>query len=174
MSVYAFSDIHGQRKLFDQVMAEIGPDDTVYFLGDAIDRGPNGWAILKELMNDPRVIYIKGNHEDMMCNALWRYPDYPPISNAMSIWNRNGNIPTLTAIDAEGNLVEGGMCRRAGAPRGMRGGDHALLAAGGAAGERHHRRAEDARHRLPQDARRGGHVERDDLRGQLRHGHGVA
>lgn len=104
MSVYAFSDIHGQRELFDQVMAEIGPDDTIYFLGDAIDRGPDGWAILKELMNDPRVIYIKGNHEDMMCNALWRYPDYPPISNAMSIWNRNGNIPTLTAIDAEENI----------------------------------------------------------------------
>ena len=104
MSTWCFSDIHGQRELFDQVMAEIGPDDTVYFLGDAIDRGPDGWNILKELMNDPRVIYIKGNHEDMMCNALWEYPDYAPWSNAMSIWNRNGNIPTLEAIDSEEDI----------------------------------------------------------------------
>ena len=53
MSTWCFSDIHGQRELFDQVMAEIGSDDTVYFLGDAIDRGPDGWNILKELMNAP-------------------------------------------------------------------------------------------------------------------------
>ena len=34
MSTWVFSDIHGNRKLFDQVMAEIGPDDRAYFLGE--------------------------------------------------------------------------------------------------------------------------------------------
>ena len=99
MSTWCFADIHGQRKLFNQVMAEIKPDDTVYFLGDAIDRGPDGWEILKELLNDPRVIFIKGNHEDMMSNALIKYPKLPAWSSAMSQWSWNGYEPTIYAIE---------------------------------------------------------------------------
>ena len=101
MSVWAFSDIHGQRDLFDQVMAKIGPEDKVFFLGDAIDRGPDGWAILKELINNPRVTYIKGNHEDMMCNALRYFPNYSIWSRDMQVWDWNGNTPTLEAIDSD-------------------------------------------------------------------------
>ena len=101
MSVWAFSDIHGQRALFDAVMAKIGPNDTVYFLGDAIDRGPDGWAILKELLADPRVIFIKGNHEDMMCNALKDYPNLPCWSEEMTVWSWNGYEPTIYAIENE-------------------------------------------------------------------------
>ncbi len=97
MSTYAFSDIHGQRKLFDHVMAEIGPNDTIYFLGDAIDRGPDGWAIFKQLMDDPRVIFICGNHEDMMIDALCAFPRMP-WTHAAEVWGWNGNQPTLEAI----------------------------------------------------------------------------
>lgn len=105
MSTWVFSDIHGNRNLFDQVMAEIGPDDRVYFLGDAIDRGPDGWNILKELLADPRVIFIKGNHEYMMCNALWNYPELPAWSHEMSVWSWNGYEPTISAIEEENNDI---------------------------------------------------------------------
>ena len=98
MSVWTFSDTHGNRQLFNAVMSKIGPNDIVYFLGDAIDRGPDGWAILKELLNDPRVIFIKGNHEDMMYKALAKWPRYFEESNDMLVWGFNGNEPTMAAI----------------------------------------------------------------------------
>lgn len=98
MSTLCFSDIHGNRRLFDQVMAEIGPDDTVFFLGDAIDRKPDGWAIFKELMDDPRVTFICGNHEDMMIDALRTFPEIR-WNSAMEVWSWNGNEPTLQAIE---------------------------------------------------------------------------
>ena len=97
MSVWCFSDIHGQRKLFDAVMAKIGEDDTVFFLGDAIDRGPDGWSIFKQIMDDPRITFICGNHEDMMINALWTFPKMR-WNQDMEAWNWNGNSPTLEGI----------------------------------------------------------------------------
>lgn len=97
MSVFVFSDIHGQRALFDQIMNRIGPNDRAFFLGDAIDRGPEGWQIFKELMDDPRITFIKGNHEDMMVKALRDFPKQR-INRDRLVWNINGNEPTLSAI----------------------------------------------------------------------------
>ena len=98
MRTFAFSDLHGQRNLWEQIKAFLKPDDVVYFLGDAVDRGPDGWAILKELLADPRVVYIKGNHEDMMVNALRAFPRVNSFSEDMGVWSRNGCAPTLEAI----------------------------------------------------------------------------
>lgn len=97
MATLCFSDIHGQRQLFDAVMDKIGPDDRAYFLGDAIDRGPDGWAIFKQIIDDPRITFICGNHEDMMINAL---RDFPEIkwNNDVEVWGWNGNGPTLDGI----------------------------------------------------------------------------
>ena len=97
MSVLVFSDIHGQRQLFDAVMDKIGPDDKVYFLGDAIDRGPDGWAIFKQIMDDPRITFICGNHEDMMINALRNFPEIE-WNHDVEVWGWNGNSTTLDGI----------------------------------------------------------------------------
>ena len=111
MSVWAFSDIHGQRQLFDAVMDKIGPDDRAYFLGDAIDRGPDGWAIFKQIMDDPRITFICGNHEDMMIEALRLFPDIR-WSQAMERWSWNGNEPTLQAIENDDlNVVKNYLLR---------------------------------------------------------------
>ena len=108
MSVYAWADIHGDRTLFNAVMNFLQPDDKVYFLGDAIDRGNDGWEILKTIINDPRFIFIKGNHEDMMCHALQNFPRYSTSTRAMEIWGWNGNTPTLNGInlDEDENVKE--------------------------------------------------------------------
>ena len=98
MSVWTFSDTHGNRTLFDSLMEKIGPDDTAFFLGDAIDRGPDGWAIFKQIMDDPRITFICGNHEDMMIDALRTFPEIR-WSRAMDAWCWNGNEPTLQAIE---------------------------------------------------------------------------
>ena len=108
MRTLAFSDLHGQRNLWEQIKTFLRPDDKVYFLGDAIDRGEDGWAILKELLADPRITYIKGNHEDMMVNALRTFPRINSWSEDMTIWGWNGNAPTMEAIlnDDEATVLQ--------------------------------------------------------------------
>ena len=51
MSTYAFSDIHGNMALFKTIQEFLKDDDICYCLGDCADRGPDGWAIIKEAIN---------------------------------------------------------------------------------------------------------------------------
>lgn len=76
--IFFFTDIHGARPLFDAIMNycyEQDPEATIIYGGDAIDRGRDGYAIMKELLDNPRVIYLKGNHEDMFCKAAHEIKD---------------------------------------------------------------------------------------------------
>jgi calcineurin-like phosphoesterase family protein len=57
MATYVFSDLHGRKDLWLKANKEVlGPNDTIYFLGDAADRGPDGWEMIKTLLDDERVI----------------------------------------------------------------------------------------------------------------------
>ena len=62
---YACSDLHGMYNLWKQISEYCDDTDTIYFLGDAADRGPDGIKLIIELLRDPRVKYLKGNHEDL-------------------------------------------------------------------------------------------------------------
>ena len=73
MAVYACADLHGQLSLLKQIQNFVGPNDTVYFLGDAADRCRNGWQMIKDIATDSRFVYIKGNHEDMLIRAAHEY-----------------------------------------------------------------------------------------------------
>jgi serine/threonine protein phosphatase 1 len=73
MSIYACSDLHGRYDLYLQIKEFLNPEDKVYFLGDAGDRGPDGWKLITSIYEDPQFIYIKGNHEDMLYNAMYDY-----------------------------------------------------------------------------------------------------
>ena len=102
MAVYAVSDLHGQYSLWKAIKEYLKEDDILYYLGDAIDRGPQGWDIFTELLDDPRVIYIKGNHEDLM---YYSYCSTGPIgSKYFKLWKKNGAQETLDNI-AEKNLT---------------------------------------------------------------------
>lgn len=99
MSVWAFSDIHGNRKLFDAIKNFIKEDDTVYFLGDACDRGSDGWEIIKEILADERFIYLKGNHEDMLVKAYFEQMEEDYSSHReMDLWFWNGGQPTANGM----------------------------------------------------------------------------
>ena len=94
---YVLSDIHGNERRFRSVMDQIGlgPEDTLYVLGDVVDRHPGGIRILRELMAMPNVKMLLGNHEYMMLRALGA----PVDSNlddggAMAHWYRNGGDVT--------------------------------------------------------------------------------
>lgn len=93
MAVYCMSDIHGQIDVFHQMLEKIGfsSDDTLYIIGDVVDRGPCGIELLQEIMKMPNVTMLLGNHELMMLEYL--SPD--ATETQINRWNRNRNLSTL-------------------------------------------------------------------------------
>ena len=103
MAIYALGDLHGHYEIYEKVKAILKPEDTVYFLGDAGDRGPESWKCIKAIYNDPQFIYIKGNHEDMLVKAcedyledggMWDYHSY-------SLCRMNGGEETMMAWERD-------------------------------------------------------------------------
>ena len=70
MATYACTDLHGRYDLYLSIKKFLQQEDTVYFLGDAGDRGPDSWKLIKALLKDKQFIYLKGNHEDMLAAAM--------------------------------------------------------------------------------------------------------
>lgn len=95
MAVYACSDLHGMKNLLEQIMNFLQPDDKVYFLGDAADRGPHGWEMIKTIIDDPRFVYIKGNHEDMLVRAAQDYFRTGSYTSNFSLLRSNGGKITF-------------------------------------------------------------------------------
>lgn len=54
--IYAVSDIHGCYDKYKKLLKKInfGSDDTLYVLGDVIDRGPDGFKIMLNMAQRPR------------------------------------------------------------------------------------------------------------------------
>lgn len=69
---YCFSDLHGMKVFWDSIKEIMDETDKAYCLGDVIDRGEDGYDMAKEILEDPRIIYLKGNHEDMFVNSARR------------------------------------------------------------------------------------------------------
>mgnify|MGYP002526906662 CR=1 FL=1 len=70
--VFYFTDIHGRKDLFDRIISfceQQDPEYTLIFGGDAADRGSEGYYIMTALLDNPHVIYLKGNHEDLFVKA---------------------------------------------------------------------------------------------------------
>lgn len=99
--IYVMSDIHGNIERFNSIMKQINlqDNDTLYILGDVIDRYPDGIEILMQIMSMPNVKMLLGNHEHMMLSALCpeKISDNYELS-AMRIWYRNGGATTHEEI----------------------------------------------------------------------------
>jgi hypothetical protein len=96
MAVYATTDLHGRFDLYEKIKATVTTDDKVFFLGDAGDRGPDGWKLIKAIYEDDQFTYIKGNHEDMLVNAIRAYRNNPECeSKAYKLLERNGGAKTF-------------------------------------------------------------------------------
>lgn len=97
---YAISDIHGMYNIYEQVCAMFQPEDIVYFLGDAGDRGYAGFKCIKAIYNNPQWVYLKGNHEDMMVKALQQNEveiNNDLYNNPLDIWFYNGGEETFNS-----------------------------------------------------------------------------
>lgn len=69
---YVISDIHGcyrqYRKLLDKI--KFSQEDTLYVLGDMVDRGPEPIQVLEDMMGRTNVQPILGNHDYMAYKVL--------------------------------------------------------------------------------------------------------
>ncbi len=78
--LFAIGDIHGHHAALLSLMGTllrhglVPDDDTVVFLGDHVDGGPETRRVLEQLIAwqeaYPHWVFLKGNHEDMMLDAL--------------------------------------------------------------------------------------------------------
>ena len=92
--IYVLSDIHGNSERFNSIMKQIKlqPEDTLYILGDVVDRYPDGIKLLRKIMKMVNVKMLLGNHEYMMLDALdpkverdkWEQ------ERVVRLWYRNG------------------------------------------------------------------------------------
>lgn len=89
--VYCMSDIHGEYDRYQEMLQRIdfSSQDTLYMIGDAIDRGSRGVDVVLDLMNRRNVMFLRGNHEQMCLDDLyWRK------WNARTCWQMNGGGAT--------------------------------------------------------------------------------
>jgi serine/threonine protein phosphatase 1 len=82
MAIMAIGDIHGNLPALNDLLArithEVGRDDTVVFLGDYIDRGPDSRGCIERILEfrcetSSRVVALLGNHEQWL---LQTYRDH--------------------------------------------------------------------------------------------------
>ena len=101
--IYVCSDIHGCGSRFYEMLKEIDfkDTDTLYILGDLIDRNNDSLELLKYVMGKKNIVLLMGNHEDLMYSYLARLnilgkldiQDNFPNDNWLS--DNNGGLVTL-------------------------------------------------------------------------------
>ena len=108
--LYVISDIHGCFDKYQAMLREIdfSSRDTLYVLGDVIDRGPDGIKILQDMNGRPNVFPILGNHEFNAAACLpWLMEEITDQSlaalnesqiAALSVWIANGGGPTIRSL----------------------------------------------------------------------------
>ena len=118
---YVCADLHGYPRLsFLRLLQKAGfsGEDSLFVLGDVIDRGPDGIRLMQWMMAHPNVQLIMGNHESMLLSCapffplLFRTVTDEALSDAalledclgkgmlelMEVWRRNGSSPTLEGL----------------------------------------------------------------------------
>lgn len=103
---YAISDIHGNYDLYIKMLDKISfnDNDTLYVLGDCIDRGPKPIDILLDMMERPNVIPIIGNHDHRMLavlsriklNSLEEAKNYAKTNQDIDDWFYDGGSVTIS------------------------------------------------------------------------------
>ncbi len=109
--LYCMSDIHGEYEKYLQMLKKIhfSDADTLYILGDIVDRGPAPVEVLQDAAARANVYPILGNHELMAREALSRLLVDVTAENAethlraedfvaLQAWLQNGGETTLAGF----------------------------------------------------------------------------
>ena len=104
MATYCVSDIHGEYEAFLRLLEKIrfSADDTLYILGDLVDRGPRPMALIRDVMARDNVIALAGNHDFLACMFLKKLiyggraedVDERAMMDIL-LWQQDGGAPTL-------------------------------------------------------------------------------
>ncbi len=95
---YAMSDLHGESGRYQAMLERIrfSPEDTLFILGDVVDRGGIGGVdILRDVMARPNVRLLLGNHEE-----IFRRVSRTRGDREMDHWRRSGGQITLDTFDS--------------------------------------------------------------------------
>lgn len=109
MSTYVISDIHGNYAGYMEMLRKINfsDSDTLYVIGDVVDRGDEGIKVLQDMMLRYNVIPILGNHEYMLMlsskfltkeiteESIKEVEDSPEIFQGLVEWINVGGNPTI-------------------------------------------------------------------------------
>lgn len=98
--IFAIGDLHGCFSHLNHLLNKftIGQNDTLLFLGDYIDRGPDSYEVVETILRLrsklAKVICLKGNHEQM-------YLDYLQGTD-QGLFLSNGGNYTLQSYEKNG------------------------------------------------------------------------
>ena len=95
MTKYACSDLHGNLNLYKQIINFLKPEDKLYILGDCGDRKPDGWSIIKDALCNTQIIYLKGNHEQLLVDAMRDYLQFDIMDYTWYLLCSNGGASTF-------------------------------------------------------------------------------
>lgn len=99
---WVVGDIHGCAYELSVLLDEIAPQstDSIVFLGDYIDRGPDSRNVVDRLIQlrreGPTTVFLRGNHEDMFLAYLGFQGRYGES------FLLNGGLPTLRSYGIYG------------------------------------------------------------------------
>jgi len=121
--IYVTSDLHGIAPAEFQALLSLAPvtdRDTLYVLGDVIDRGDYGVELLTLLSGMENVQLLAGNHEAMLLSCAFLFEEVTEDSLSrldagrlalLSNWLANGAEPTLKGLrelrNRDPELLEG-------------------------------------------------------------------
>jgi serine/threonine protein phosphatase 1 len=110
MKYFVSADVHGfydewQKALNEKGLEINNPEHKIILCGDAFDRGSQAVKIFKflsELEQQNRLIYIRGNHEDLLFECVKELKENEGC--AQTYHYSNGTIDTVTQLKKE-NLL---------------------------------------------------------------------
>lgn len=120
---YAIGDVHGMAHHLTKLHLQIlrhhrkhyeGRHTAIIHLGDYVDRGPDSRDVVEMIMSmerraetnpDLTIVSLKGNHEDMMLQALDGDPAF------LDNWLRNGGTETLESYRGPDDDADEAMLR---------------------------------------------------------------
>lgn len=97
MATYVTSDAHGHLRALDCALEQVslGADDTLYVLGDMVDRGPDPVGVLRLVRSLSGTRVLMGNHERMLLDTIATGDQIDLLT-----WEMNGGGTTAQGLDA--------------------------------------------------------------------------
>ena len=100
--IAVIGDVHGcldelKEMMDNHILPIIDELEHVVFVGDYIDRGPDSKGVFDYVQIVPKVIMLKGNHEDMMAQEC--------VHGRPAYWMMNGGYQTKDSYDYDENLL---------------------------------------------------------------------